>query len=164
MKITLVNLEKDIDELMSVANKAFSSTPDSDLTDWFSFEEMIKNINQNVGLCLKAVGDKNKILGMIYGQQESLVNGKEGQEKWVIVITAVDPGKSNKGIGSELLEELENNLRQRKIKKLFVYTNKGDEKVVNFYKQNGYEDAGWVRDYQYGLGNSAVFLLKYLQI
>ncbi len=163
MDIIIADIEKDIKDLINVATKAFCATPDSDLSDWFSFSEMEKMINQNTGLCLKAVGDENQIIGMIYAQQESLINGKEGQEKWVIVITAVDPSETGKGIGSKLLEELENSLRQRKIKKIFVYTNKGDEKVVNFYKQNDYEDAGWIKDYQYGQGNSAVFLLKYLQ-
>lgn len=161
MNITVVDLEKDINELISVANKAFLTTPDADLSNWFSFEEMKKMINQNTGLCLKAVDD-NKILGMIYAQQESLINGKEGKEKWVIVITAVNPKNSEQGIGSNLLKELENVLNNRGIKKLFVYTNKDDTQVINFYKQNDYEDAGWIKDYQYGQGNSAVFLLKYL--
>ncbi len=45
---------------------------------------------------------------------------------------------------------------------MFTFTNKEDERVINFYRKNGYEDAGWVKDYQYGKNNSAVFLLKYL--
>lgn len=162
MNIITVDLKKDIDGLINIANKAFSATSDSDLLDWFSFPEMIRAIDQNIGLCLKAVNENNEIIGMIYAQQESVINGKEGQEKWVIVITAIDPNETDKGIGSKLLEELENTLRQRKIKKLFVYTNKDDQRVISFYQKNGYEDAGWIRDYQYGQGNSAIFLLKYL--
>jgi len=162
MEITVIDVSKDILELKNLVNKSFASTPDSDLSDWFSFEEMIKNINQNIGLCLKAV-DNNQIVGMIYAQQESLINGKEGKEKWVIVITAVDPENSGQGVGSSLLEKLEDILREKKIKKLFVYTNKTDERVIDFYRQNNYQDAGWIKDYQYGENNSAVFLLKYLQ-
>lgn len=45
---------------------------------------------------------------------------------------------------------------------MFVYTNKDDEQVINFYKKNNYEDAGYIKDYQYGKNNSAAFLLKYL--
>ena len=45
---------------------------------------------------------------------------------------------------------------------MFVFTNKEDKKVINFYKKNGYKDAGWVKDYQYGKNNSAIFLLKYI--
>ena len=45
---------------------------------------------------------------------------------------------------------------------MFTYTNKTDEKVINFYRKNGYEDAGWIKDYQYGKDNSAAFLLKSL--
>ncbi len=45
---------------------------------------------------------------------------------------------------------------------MFIFTNKDDDQVVNFYKKCGYKDAGWIKDYQYGKGNSAVFLLKHL--
>jgi ribosomal protein S18 acetylase RimI-like enzyme len=163
MNIGIADLEKDIDEIINITNKAFFRTPDADLSNWFSFSEMKKMVDQNTGLCLKAIDENNKIIGMICAQQESLINGKEGKEKWVIVITAVDPNESGKGTGSKLLEKLEEILKKREIKKLFVYTNKEDEKVINFYKQNNYEDAGWIKDYQYGQRNSAIFLLKYLQ-
>jgi len=162
MNIAIADPTKDIEELTIVAQKAFLVTPDSDLSNWFSFHEMVNTINENHGLCLKAISDNGSIVGMTYAQQESLINGKEGKEKWVIVIVAVDPNNSGQGIGSLLLKELEKIVSQRGVTKMFVYTNKGDDKVINFYKKNNYEDAGWIRDYQYGKGNSAVFLLKHL--
>lgn len=163
MNISIVDLNKDIEELRKVAQNAFSTTPDSDLSDWFSFTEMIKAINENHAICLKAIDDNSHIVGIIYAQQESLINGKEGEEKWVIVLAAVDSQESGKGIGSMLLKKLENLLLQKGVLKIFVYTNQGDEKVINFYKKNEYQDAGWIKDYQYGKGNSAVFLIKYLK-
>jgi len=99
---------------------------------------------------------------MIYAQQENPINGKEGLDKWVIVIAAVKAGVTGSGIGSGLLKTMEEHAREQKASKMFVYTNKDDDKVIHFYQKNGYEDAGWIRDYQYGRGNSAVFLLKYL--
>ena len=161
MDILVADLNKDISDLKSVANGAFSSTPDSDLSDWFSFDQMIKTVFEGNGICLKAVKN-GVIVGIIYAQQESLINGKEGSEKWVIIIAAVDPKETGQGIGSMLLKELENLTSKKSVSKMFVYTNKGDEKVINFYKKNGYQDAGWIQDYQYGKGNSAVFLIKYL--
>jgi len=162
MKIIIANPIKDIKDLTNIAQKAFLNTSDSDLSNWFSFSEMTKAIAENYGLCLKAISDDGSTIGIIYAQQESLINSKEGKEKWVIVLTAVDPKEVGKGIGSLLLKELEKQVFKKGISKLFAYTNKGDSEVINFYKKNGYEDAGWIKDYQYGKDNSAVFFLKYL--
>lgn len=123
---------------------------------------MIEYIQQGRGMCLKAITDENEVVGMIYAQQENPINGKEGLDKWVIVIAAVKAGVTGNGIGSGLLKAMEEYVKKQCASKMFVYTNKDDEKVINFYQKNGYEDAGWIRDYQYGKGNSAVFLLKYL--
>jgi ribosomal protein S18 acetylase RimI-like enzyme len=152
----------DIPELQKVAESSFSSSPDSLLEEWFSFDQMEKYIEEGRGYCTQAVSDDGEIVGMVYAQQENPINGKEGLDKWVIVIVAVKIGVMNIGIGSALLKEMEQYVKARGASKLFVYTNKEDEKVVHFYHKNGYEDAGWIKDYQYGKGNSAVFLLKYL--
>jgi len=79
------------------------------------------------------------------------------------VIIAVNPDSASRGIGAALLNEIEQQASGKGAIKMFVYTNKGDERVVGFYQKNGYSDAGWVRDYQYGENNSAVFLIKYLK-
>lgn len=162
MQIVPVLLPRDMSPLRSVAEKAFSTTPDSSLDEWFSFKEMENILEEGRGVCLKAVSDTNEIVGMVFAAQESPINGKESEEKWVINIIAVTPERSGQGIGAKLLQEIEKQAKKRGIKKMFVFTNKGDEKVIHFYQQNEYEDAGWIRDYQYGKDNSAVFLLKYL--
>lgn len=152
--------QSDFELSFNVAKNAFSFTSDSNLNDWFSFEEMVNNIKNKRGVCLISFDEEDD--GMIYAQQESPVNGKEGLEKWVIIITGTDPNRTGKGIGSFLLESLVKEIKLLGCKKLFVFTNKGDDKVINFYKKNGFVDAGWIKDYQYGEDNSAVFLLKYL--
>lgn len=162
MKFEAVTIPNDIDAVRKVAESSFSSTPDSSLDEWFSFDQMLEYIKQGRGMCLKATTDENEVVGMIYAQQENPINGKEGLDKWVIVIAAVKKGVTGGGIGSGLLKTMEEYVKSRGASKMFVYTNKDDEKVVHFYQKNGYEDAGWIRDYQYGQGNSAVFLLKYL--
>lgn len=162
MQITKAIFPQDLETIQEVAQRAFSSTPDSSLSEWFSFESMQEYIKNGRGLCLKAVNENNKIVGMMYAQQESPINGKEGLEKWVVILAAVTPEASGSGIGAYLLKEMETQAIERGAVKMFVYTNKDDERVIHFYQKNGYEDAGWIRDYQYGKGNSAVFLLKYL--
>lgn len=162
MKTKILQATENIAVLQKLAQKAFGDTPDSDISNWFSFDEMMKAIKSQQGVCVMASSDNDKLLGFVYAQQESPINGLEGTEKWVIVITAVDPESAGQGVGSFLLKEIEREAESRNAKKIFVYTNKDDEGVVEFYKKNGYSDAGWIKDYQYGKDNSAVFLLKYL--
>jgi len=162
MKIFQIDADNDMEIVESVAKSAFSETPDASLDNWISFSYMKKTIKEGRGYGLKAVDNNEQVAGIIYAQQENPINGKEGEEKWVIIIAAVAPQYSGKGIGSLLLFDLELLARKHKVKKLFTFTNKGDEQVINFYKKNGYIDAGWIKDYQYGKDNSAVFLLKYL--
>lgn len=162
MNYSLISLPEDLPAIRSVAETSFSITPDSSLEEWFSFDEMQNAIKIGRGTCIKAVDDTGDTVGMIYSQQENPINGKEGLDKWVIVITAVNPNQTGTGVGSGLLQAIEEHAKQNGASKMFVYTNKDDEKVIHFYQKNGYEDAGWIKDYQYGQGNSAVFLLKYL--
>jgi len=163
MKTQLINIHDDLDEIKKIVEGAFSSTPDSSIGKWFSFKEMTHQITSHRGVCIKAVSDDEKILGIIYAQQENPINGAEGLEKWVIVLTAVDSTITGQGIGSILLKEIEHQALEKGAIKIFVYTNKNDANVIHFYKKNGYEDAGWIKDYQYGKGNSATFLIKFLQ-
>lgn len=148
--------------LENIANKAFSGSGDSDISEWFSFEEMLSSIKMGRGVCLKCVNEGGDVVGFIYAQQENPINGREGVEKWAIIITAVDPLESRNGIGTALLDGIEGIARARNVRKMFVSTNKNDDGVMSFYHKNGYSDAGYVRDYQHGEGNSALFLLKYL--
>ena len=162
MIISPIDTRTDLSELDMIAKKAFGNSSDAALEKWFSFEEMARSITEKRGVCLKAV-DEDRIIGFLYAQEENQINGAEGKEKWVIVIAAVDTEMKGRGIGSAMLQEIEKVAREKNVIKMFVYTNKEDEKVIHFYKKNGYEDAGYIKDYQYGTNNSAIFLLKYLR-
>ncbi len=162
MKYQNITLPDDLSAVKNVAISSFSSTPDSSLDQWFSFSEMEQMISRGGGMCIKAIDDKDEIVGMIYAQQENPINGEEGTEKWVIVMTAVNKNSTGSGIGSGLLNAIEKYAKEKGAKKIFVYTNENDSKVIDFYEKNNYEGAGRIKDYQYGKDNSVVFLLKYL--
>ncbi len=162
MNISYAKTSSDLERAKKIAESSFSVTPDSQLSEWFSFSEMEKEINRGRGLCLIASDEKDIPVGMIYAQQESPINGKEGTEKWVVIIASVVPEETGRGIATKLLSKLEEEVKQRGGVKMFIFTNKDDDRVIRFYKKCGYEDAGWIKDYQYGKGNSAVFLLKHL--
>ena len=161
MKLIESDLINDLTRIEAVIKRAFAKTSDSLLEEWLSFSYMAKMIREKRGLCIKAI-ENNKIIGVIYAEQENPSNGKEGEEKWVVIVEAVDPDYFGQGIGSLLLKEMETKAKDRGVKKMFVFTNKGDSGVVSYYLRNGYKKAGWIQDYQYGENNSAVFLLKYL--
>ncbi len=139
-----VALSEEIIELISLS---FSLTSDSALGEWLSFDEMRGVINREQGVCIGATDEFGTLVSMIYAQQENPVNGKEGAEKWVIIVEAIHPKQKNKGIGSNLLRAIEDCVRKNGGKKMFVFTNEGDERVINFYKKNNYKDAGHIRDY-----------------
>lgn len=162
MILQKVVLPDDLDQLRYTAERAFSSTPDAALDLWFSFSEMAASISRSQGICIKAVDDADRIVGLLYAQQENPVNGQEGMEKWVIILAAVLPEWTDLGIGSGLLQYMERQAVAAGAKKMFVFTNQEDDRVIHFYAKNGYAHAGLISAYQYGPDNTAVFLLKYL--
>ena len=109
---------------------------------------------------MKATDENGEVVGIIHAQQENPVYGREGTEKWVITNIAVVSPASGKGVGSQLLEAIEAEIKKRGGVKLFVHTNVGDNRVIRFYYKNGYKNAGTILDYYYA--GSAVFLLKSL--
>lgn len=161
MHTELLKSDNQMSELRSIAERAFGKTSDANISEWFSFDEMAAQIRANRGACV-VILNNGRTIGFVYTQQESPINGLEGEEKWVIVIMAIEPEFAGQGAGSLLLEATEQIARGRSATKMFVYTNEDDEKVIHFYAKNGYQNAGRINDYQYGYGNSAVFLLKHL--
>ena len=161
MKLKTCDVSKDIASLKALAQGVFEGE-DANIDEWFSFPEMIRSIELDQGCCIEAVSDEDELLGFVYAQQESPINGLEGRQKWVILIAAVKSGSSGRGVGSSLLSQVEKYAASKGAIKMFVYTNQGDTQVINFYKNNGFSEAGTIKDYQYGQNNSADFLLKYL--
>ena len=160
MEIVPIDLKVDLQEVERVVEEGFSNTPDSKLSDWFSFSEMSSSIEKETGVCLKYV-EGGEIIGMVHAQEENPINGREGREKWVIICIAVTPENKGKGVGSKLLLVIEAEARKHGASKLFVHTNKNDERVIRFYLKNGYRTAGTINNYYYD--GSAIFFLKNLK-
>ena len=160
METVPIDPKKDLQEIEQVVKKGFSDTPDSNLSDWFSFPEMTLSIGNGSGVCLKCI-QSGEVIGMVHAKEENPINGREGREKWVITCIAVAPENKGKGIGTELLSAIEAEAKKHGAIKLFVHTNKEDERVINFYHNNGYITVGFVEDYYYA--GSAMFLLKSLR-
>lgn len=162
MKIEILKPGDSLRPIVTITEKAFSASADADISKWLDFDEIARLVSEGRGVCMRALGEEGEVVGAVYAQQESPVNGEEGREKWVVIILSVDPGLSNQGIGSQLMLSVEEEVLSRGAKKMFIYTNETDESVIRFYHKCGYQNAGRVQDYQFGKENSAVFLLKYL--
>ena len=160
METVPIDLKKNLQEIEQVVKKGFSDTPDSNLSDWFSFPEMILSIKNGSGVCLKCI-QNGEMIGMVHAMEENPINGREGREKWVITCMAVIPENKGKGVGTKLLSAIEAEAKKYGAIKLFVHTNKDDERVIRFYHNNGYKTVGFVDDYYYD--GSAIFLLKHLK-
>ncbi|PIR58949.1 MAG: hypothetical protein COU69_02735 [Candidatus Pacebacteria bacterium CG10_big_fil_rev_8_21_14_0_10_56_10] len=124
----------DLEVVRAVAEAAFSDTQDSSLEEWFDFEEMARQIEIKRGMCIKAINEQGESVGMIYGQQENHIHNSEGREKWVISIIGVLPKEKGKKIGSQLISTFEGYAKDQGATKLFVFTNKSDEKITSQYK------------------------------
>jgi ribosomal protein S18 acetylase RimI-like enzyme len=160
MKFVQIKKTDPLSPIKNVITSAFSQTPDSNINDWFSLEQMFKTIKNNTGIGLKSINAQGEITGIIHAMQENPINGREGTEKWVITNLAVTPNQTGKGIGTRLISELEEKLKNKQVKKIFVHTNLEDSRVIHFYERNGYKKAGQIKNYYYD--GSAVFLLKEL--
>ena len=164
MNILKTELKEDFEELYLLVKDSFADGEDGVLEEWLSFDYMKFMIEEKRGLCVKIVTDEGESIGMVYGQQENPVNGREGVSKWVVVVMCIHPECTGGGVGGRLLAAFEKELKFLKVEKIFTYTNHDDEQVINFYRKNGYRDAGVVKNYQYGKDNSAAFLVKYLDV
>lgn len=161
----LFPVDGDVGILEAVAVRAFGDSADADISQWFSFPQMVRDIGEGHGACVVAKDENGGTLGWSYAGQESPINGPEGAEKWVIVAEVVDPERAQQGIGSKLLNAIQEQATNSGANKLFAYTTDSEENagVVEFYEKNGFQIAGRIQDYQYGKGNSAIWLMKWLR-
>ena len=81
MKVVPIDPDKDMGDVEQVTKSAFSSTPDSNLDDWFSMDELKNSLVEKRGVCLKTLDDNGEMIGIIHAMQENPINGREGTEK-----------------------------------------------------------------------------------
>ena len=107
-----------------------------------------------------ATDDPNKcnLIGGAYYAPEQFAEGVTN-----LYFIASRPDVRGKGIGSALLQFVENDCKERGIRMLIVETSGKEEfeQTRNFYKKNHYEEEGTIRDY-YSFGDDKVIFRKLL--
>lgn len=93
-------------------------------------EEIAKKLQRDPDLFLVAEDDE-KIVGTVIGGYD----GRRG----LIYHLAVDRAYRGRGIGTLLMDEVERRLRAKGCLRAYLLIKRGNEEVVEFYRQRGWE-------------------------
>lgn len=93
-------------------------------------EEILKKIRRDPDLFLLAV-DQDRIVGTVIGG----FDGRRG----LIYHLAVDESCRNRGIGSLLMEEVENRMREKGCIKSYLLVTKENQSAMEFYEKRGWQ-------------------------
>jgi GNAT superfamily N-acetyltransferase len=93
-------------------------------------EEFLKLPNF-VGLCCY---EQEELLGFVLGNKEQWFTGSHFQLKEM----GVKPTRQREGIGTKLMKQLRENLKQTEVEAIYLLTARGSQ-AEKFYRQNGFE-------------------------
>ncbi|QGA55092.1 ribosomal-protein-alanine N-acetyltransferase [Sulfolobus sp. E5-1-F] len=98
--------------------------------------------------------EREKIIGYIIGV---IQYGYRGH----IISIAVRPAYRKKGVGTKLLNEIEERFKQNGVKYSYLEVNINNLSAISFYRENGYLVA-YIRRNYYGKGKHAFVMMKNL--
>lgn len=101
---------------------------------------------------------ENKIVGFIVASIETFKSERVGH----IYSINVEPEYRRRGIGSRLLESMEENLRKRGAKACYLEARKDNIAAINLYLKHKYSVVGILRNY-YGAGSDGIKFMKVLE-
>jgi len=118
------------------------------------------------GVLLRAVADRypdgfkvatfgSEVVGYVIGRVETENSRKVGH----LMNLAVDVKYRRIGVGSSLLERVEDHFRRRGAESVWLEVREGNESAMEFYRVNGYERGGYEEGY-YSDGDDAVKMYK----
>ncbi|MFW9994396.1 MAG: GNAT family N-acetyltransferase [Candidatus Odinarchaeota archaeon] len=94
-------------------------------------DELRRMLDHNPGLCLVAAENRSEIIvGAVLG-------GFDGRRGWVHHL-AVDPAFRRRKIGTLLMNELTRRFKEKKVVKIKLEIVNGNEQVIEFYSQIGW--------------------------
>jgi N-acetylglutamate synthase-like GNAT family acetyltransferase len=97
-------------------------------------------INSKYNICkdnsFVVMDDKSSIIGFVFLNISSWSQGPQA----IIEEIVIDPSHQNKNMGKNLMEYVHNRLKSLNVKSIMVWA-KNDERLLNFYKNQGYSQA-----------------------
>ena len=126
-------LESHLKECSDIYIETFNSEPWNDNWDSTTSYNRLKDIYNTPGFYGLVVLEDDKIIAAVLGNIEHWYEGKMYNLKEMFVNQSL---KRN-GIGSSLMEALENSLKAFDVNSITLFTSKGDL-TEKFYNKNGY--------------------------
>lgn len=104
------------------------------------------------------VFDDGAVAGLAYAAPERMTDGT-----WNLLLIATDPGRQRSGIGTALINAIEQQLGGRDVRLLLVETSGLAEfdATRGFYRRRGYREEARIRDF-YQAGEDKVIFVKSL--
>ena len=104
------------------------------------------------------VFDRHRVDGVVYYVPEQMTEGT-----WNLLLIAVDPDAHGQGIGSRLMQFVENDLAGQNVRILLVETSGVPDfaRTRGFYEMLGYDREARIRDY-YAAGDDKIVFRKAL--
>ena len=79
------------------------------------------------------------LIGKLNNQVIAVVMGAFDGRRGYVHHLAVDPNYLNKGYGNEIIDDLIERFRRKKVHKIHLFIEKYNKKVVDFYSNQGWE-------------------------
>ncbi len=119
-------IESDEPGVVSLWREVFPDAPAHNVPE----EDILRKLEVQPELFLVAL-DEGELVG-------SAVAGYDGHRGWVYYL-AVKPDHTRKGIGSALMERVEQELKKLGCPKLNIQVRESNKQVVSFYRKLGFE-------------------------
>ena len=127
---------------MKLIIKSFQSSDESDVIDlWHRCNLVVPQNNPRKDIAAKLkVQPEFFLVGTISGRIVSTaMAGYDGHRGWVYYL-AVYPDYQRKGIGRQMMEKVENSLRELGCQKINIQVRSSNESVISFYEHMGYSN------------------------
>ena len=135
--------EDDVSTIRSVAREAWraaysdavpESVIDDAVSEWYAEETMTRIIGDDDQVCLTAVDDDGSVVGFSHGATDDDVGD--------VLRLYVHPDRWHEGIGTDLLEAMEERLTEMGVETLQAMVLADNEMGNAFYEERGFEKTG----------------------
>ena len=127
---------------MKLLIRSFLSSDESDVIDlWHRCNLVVPQNDPRKDIAVKLkIQPELFIIGTMSGRIISTaMAGYDGHRGWVYYL-AVDPDYQRKGIGRQMMENVEHSLRELGCQKINVQVRSSNESVVSFYEHLGFSN------------------------
>ncbi len=141
--VSIVKLSKEqcVQYKQALAFLYFDNVKTCSFTTSFSFSdadskivELIEHVGNNSAVVFGCVDDKDKLVGFIWAY--SVVFREEN--RMYVSVVQIDNAFRGRGLGTKLLNEVENEARKASLPALYIHTEANNQGAIKLYEREGY--------------------------